>query len=1025
MMDQAEISALRHKAHTLSTPAEVSQFLSDCEKRLNGKELITEVYAELRFFAFAALRRMTENCFADARTIFLTELLPWCLTTYRESTKADINVYRCRDLLGKWINELSSLDYQSVLQLVMDALISHLSGRTFKTACWTLGDVGYRDQRLVDLLMGIVLRNPGKAGDHALGLLLDLGILPAQRENCIDEAICRFEKRQHNVTCYSLVMSASRRVLEFIRDRLDSPDSEDTGKCSELLGVIAGVGERLPDNAEAADLALSLVRRIYSLDQNNVASRLALGSNLLPAIDSYLVGETFADLFIDMGPDVAQHAHAVYVQTLRMRECVGPMQLAGLPSCASTHLVDILKAVVFTEGENTGPNGSLLYDAKRGALWTALAIESGDSLGWLCDALAHEPNAFIQHELMQTYACFRAQTLPDQIRWWIIDNFDAKKEGNADIWITRTSALRVARSAATREAFDVLSKPGFTLGGTVLLDTVQALADVALVLTHDESQRESIAHALLEGVQSLEHGPRYSASVHAMLALARNHRLPTVVYDDLLEVAFRSGQRDYDQARLLEALVHSSVPIPESGINLLAQWAKEREDRVGEMAMESLIRMCKLELTEVIACRLGLKRVDKAMRWSPASGNMTKWAPFYIGLLYERSPAEFGDSMLDILEAADWQQCAQIYDVMQRTAQVPSHAPSAQIREAVIQRLISRVSPNHAELGLFSLVPCVAPEEFLNHTWAPTLEQWFADARIAFAEGIRSCIQQDVSTQARNNGTQYLIRLSEDSQYGVRRSAFRALAELDAAALCMLASTWMRSDRHEVRIWAAEAAGWIESHRPATEAWSEVLSQIEFDRHKKVRSTFKYAMRTQRQRRWVRDYLDRVERLTSPSNAEMLTIWRYGWALSRLADDDVIQRLQAIQADATRAPNVRHFIGLILKNAEKQWDDCRKKWPDPIFPLRGTSVEAGSGSISVGNGKWAVEYILWGEPATGPNAYGQWGGSCRTTNPISGHEMLGKDGTIHTEDGRIGAGFVKQWSDLTELVFCGSGEYPR
>jgi len=200
---------------------------------------------------------------------------------------------------------------------------------------------------------------------------------------------------------------------------------------------------------------------------------------------------------------------------------------------------------------------------------------------------------------------------------------------------------------------------------------------------------------------------------------------------------------------------------------------------------------------------------------------------------------------------------------------------------------------------------------------------------------------------------------------------------------------------------------------------------MQFDRHKKVRSTFAESMRSQRQRHWARDYLGRVERLTAPSNAEMLTMWRYGWALSLLADDDGIQKLQVIQADADRAPNVRHFIGLILKDAEKRWDDCRKKWPDPIFPLRGTSVEAGSGSISVGEEKWEVEYILWGEPATGPNAYGQWGGSCRTMNPVSGQELLGKDGTIRTEDGRTGAGFVKQWSGSTEVVFCGSGEYPR
>ena len=125
-------------------------------------------------------------------------------------------------------------------------------------------------------------------------------------------------------------------------------ESQDAKESEQLLGTIARIAEGLPDDAGVADHAASLAHRVYLSQPEEMAGRLALAGNVLPAINSDRVGQVFADMLVHLPPITLQSAHAVYVQTLRMRDSICPRQLAGLPSWSSEPIAEKLKSALLT-----------------------------------------------------------------------------------------------------------------------------------------------------------------------------------------------------------------------------------------------------------------------------------------------------------------------------------------------------------------------------------------------------------------------------------------------------------------------------------------------------------------------------------------------------------------------------------------------------------------------------------------------------------------------------------------------------
>ena len=103
-----------------------------------------------------------------------------------------------------------------------------------------------------------------------------------------------------------------------------------------------------------------------------------------------------------------------------------------------------------------------------------------------------------------------------------------------------------------------------------------------------------------------------------------------------------------------------------------------------------------------------------------------------------------------------------------------------------------------------------------------------------------------------------------------------------------------------MRLRAAEAAAWLEPI--ATEG---PIAELAYDSEPEVRAIFARCRRERRERDWARGYLQNV--LAACDDASLLTAWKYGRAVERVGDDEVLERLEERRRQDL-PPGVRHYL---------------------------------------------------------------------------------------------------------------------
>jgi hypothetical protein len=1050
-MNRAEADQL-HRAFVFAAERdEVFTALDRLDSPTEAGTLAAEVELELRLSALRGLRRIVGDNATEARDIIVNRLLPLCVQQDEgEAVEMRVGRINCRELAGEWLNAITGPQAVSTLDAALAYLLAKLqSVASRRPACWTLSEIGYRTPEVMIRLWQIAGAEDHQCGDTALGTLAALEPTGDERRRCLEAALAVARERlPHTITAALVALPDPFTIFALAEAWLNRSDAELEAVSEPLFSVFAQIGAALVE-PEAIDQACSAIARLHARVPAALDRRLRLAGYALPHLDSPLATEMLLRL---LAKETAAASYDRWLVMLRLEECCRPRQLDGFEGEAARNPMALaaLSAHVMALGTHLGRDSTHDGQVKLAALRTALLLGAPEAIGWLESALASEENPYLQQAIMEVYASLRVAPLPEPIPRWITEEVQLGREAvdNLDL-MRRLAASRVARSAATEEAFDLLARPGLMREGAVMLETAEGLVTVTLVLGADAARRPRVLERLFEAVARPATRPQLSSACCALAAAAHRDWLAEEPWRGRLLLALTNESdiplQPYDRAQLVSAvstLPHSTLP--RSVEEALAGWARTRDDTLGARAAQALVELGQFSAhADWLAPKLGLRAAENGRwDWSSDAAGQLEWAPFGVALLYSGAPAPFTPAFCSVLADERWFIRHDAVGALLRLVLANRATLTEPVRESLFARVRRRHSSRFADPPLLGQAAMLAPELFAREDWNAVCPDWMDDARAALADalgGLPSSLLI-LSPETRRHAASQLLALARDGQFAVRRAAQRGLGRVLPEALESLCSALAKSPVAEERSLAAEAWVWLplfafsppdDRRGPTTETgmWLPDLDGLrkglEGDQSKRVRETARAAGEARQRREWAHSYFLQLSVITNPSDQDLLRNWKLGNALARTGDDDTLRRLRGHLEATEMAPCVRFQLGRVAKDMEKQWEAVTKKWPQPTLALPG-GLEEIEGRLRSGEREWAVRYTLWHVAGIAPEAERRWGGVAQVAS--AGLELLeavGESGTLVLDDGRAAKLQVHGVSSDGLAAFRGVGEYPQ
>lgn len=1051
LMTAVEADQLHRRFITAAEADEILRELSrfDDENEVGG--LPAQTVLELRYSALHGLHRILGSDALSAREIILNRLLPMCLKDAdTEQLERNIVFIECRELAGEWLNALTGPEAPATISAAIAFLITEVDGSTTcLPACWTIAEIGYRAPELTERLWQLFRSNNQEESDTALATLAALGLTGDDRSRCLAAAVEAARERMPYTIVGTLAALPDAATIPTLTEAwLDRPQAELEAVAESLFFLFSRIGARL-QMPDAIDKACAAIAQLLARAPAFLGRRVRLAGNALPSLDSPLSTETLVRLLPE---ETTATAYDRWLVMLRLKACCRPRQLAGFEGNAAQDpaLIAVLSDFVLEVGEFVGRDSTFEGQVKISALETALLLSSARSLDWLGPALANERNPYLQQEIMEAYAALRISPLPDPIPRWITEEAHLGDQAVDNIELMRRlAASRVARSAATSEAFDLLSRPGLIRENAVMQETAEGLIAATLFVGADFSHRPNVLEQLFTAVENPATLPQLSSGCHALAAAARQGWLADRTWADRLLIALTSEPniplRAHDRAQLIaavEALPPTAKPgwLPER----LAAWAHEA-DPLGARAIQALLEMNLFSrFTELLAPKLGLVQSDdNRWQWHLETPGQVEWAPLGVVLLYAQSPDSFAPALCAVLDDERWFVRHDAVGLLQALVVTDRASLLEPVRDALMARVRRRQSSRFADPPLIRQVAMLAPERFALQRWNELYQNWMEDARVALADalGALPLVMLLSSPELHRNVAAQLVQLSRDGQFAVRRSAQRSLGRVHAGTLESFCETLAAGSDAEERIFAAEASSWLPAvaispsretvkvspvdafWSPDIEGWSK---RFEADVSKRVRNQARTATAARQRREWASGYFLRLSVISDPSNSELLATWKVGNALAQTGDDETLRRLRSHLETTSLTPSLRFRLTCVAKEMEKNWEAVTKKWPQPSLSLPG-GIETFEARLRSRDREWVVHCTLWHVAGITADAQRRWGGIAAAGTTAEELNLVAafgdRDALLLTKDSSTRV-LVNSWSE--DLIsFRGVGDYPR
>jgi len=932
MIVRERMDHLRERVNSAESTDVLHDVISEIN-RLEPEWSDSEHLDAIRLDAFDTLSELTSEDVEAAQEAIRRYLLPLCLRTTAEWPN---NIgWRYSELLSKWLNRFPITKRFGLRYTLLTSLIEFLSGPRSERACRLIGMIGYRSELLAKRLTTIMGSHDGELGDVALRSLTCLGIPENRKEAYLQNWISRAKKRwSHDLISVAGALQMPECVgLVFDQwltaGNLASTEGDAMLRCQLTTRIPALVADRFAGDPELQD---SIWERFSALDKASPALTLMLLANteVTHRCDTPGVVRYYLSLFSSKNRDILYD---------RLQDFERPRQLLGWECPPTRETLDIILSDALSPTAMQGRFMTQDLRRKVHAWQTMFSLGRGDALENISDAIKGEANGYSVGAVIELAACFRVDPLPLLVRDFVAGDFHDIADDEGERVSAHIAAIALAHASESRAAFDALLDFNLIRQGGVLISLLNALADnaKALVQTGDETAVEALWQATRQGQP--QH--RRDAACAVLGRLIRDGVLPPSPPGRVKDLLQDETIDPYARRVVLEALGHTGshslseeimefirslariVPVRDSASHVQRQDSTFRALAVSVLARHGLVA----NDPELLQQCAGL--IFQGDTWHLNEKEPPPASATLLGLLYADKPNEFASAVADLVRVGDWAAVVQLAPFLQRG---PRPLPQ-QIADEFTTR-IRRAGPTFGEPELLPLLAMLAPSRLISESWSEIFS-WPPQVRAALARSL-ALTPSEVSTPQRMD---LLLLLMGDSQYGVRRSAYRAAARVAPADLLSLCGLW--ASLTEANVQAGERPFIVDMRRRAAEAaaWLEILpseggiADLAYDPEPEVRETFARCSQERRRRDWARLYLDHV--LAIRDEESLLRCWRYGRALGRIGDDDVLERLEQHRREADLRPGIRYWLGRLIKKLRSHWDEVTHSWPEPWFARRG------------------------------------------------------------------------------------------
>ena len=993
--------------------------LNHLQDLLSRSEVTSDGYKEilrLEAYTFSRLKEFTIEEPDKARAIILDRLLPLC---WKDDSEEPIVTHDFRETLAEWVEQYQEDAKNKLRSDVIGRVLAHLESHSSLGACRTIAAIGLRTRKVEDALRVIVENHDDYEGDVALSTLASLG--SGDRHFILIELHKRMAIR-YNTSLLSTAMSlADPSTINVIYEHwLPMADQEDVDASIKLMPI----REILNANSDDVDLQNETWGKLIKLVEDNRIRWFWVFelTDISPNCNSPFVVPTLLRWIAEI-PENSDHPEiARYRLNLRLVDCLMPLQLQGWFQGISDKTLESLRGDACQNTKTDGYYPTTESLQKRTAWETLLRAGYNAILEWFNPAVEQEASRFEQGQIMDWLACFRINPLPNAVVHWVTQERDVQGDIDGREFARGFAAVRVARSAATQESFDALLDFGYTHKGQVILQSTEAIAEVALYLSQQDST--AIVTKLLAGLQSNVSRRKRLASADALRVLANHQNVSALIkrhVNDILPMVYEEQRDLLERGALIETLgyLHDWKPSAELELDL-RKWSCDPGNWVGGASLFVLASHdLLLQTPDLMASALLLNKTEKYWELD-LSGKLPRWLPYYIGLLYQRNPEVFVHAAVTLISQGEWGNVTPLMRWLEITHGVNGEIRLSQdIAKAIVNRVRNRQSASYSETELFGLLARLAPQVLTEERWEDVWDDWMPESRVALANALNKSIGQNSNNDELE---ECLTKLAVDGVYAVRRAAYRALSNLSMETLRALCEAWVSMGTEYAKR-AAEAFGWLEASNEVEKgALSELCARLTTHAEKQVRISVQRSREERRRRTWASEYLRVILNVTGISNQEIFEAWPYAEALAKVGDDSCIEALHDHLKQHNLPPNVHFWIIQIIKKLEQNWRKITQKWPEFWTDLKG-ALEHGQGRLHMQQGQAQnVSYTICIQPSTTLHEPSSWRGII--TAPDILFSLSESEGVLELEDSRRGSILINHRSNSV-ADFIGTGPYPQ